>query len=132
MAGSPGGSGRPGRVTVPTPWSRTEAHARAGRDPANGDQDQRAMGDVRIVAGVLDDAGGRRIRLATRDGQRERRLLAARQGDRHRVEEFARQECVECGLRRTGGARARRPAPSQGRLLLSHGLAYSRARDLVT
>ena len=58
MAGSPGGMGRPGRVTVPTPFAGAKVDAAAGRPAAHRGQDQRAVGDVRIVAGVLDDAGG--------------------------------------------------------------------------
>ena len=39
-----------------------EAHACAGRRETDGRDDQRAMGDVRIIARVLDDAGAGEIR----------------------------------------------------------------------
>ena len=72
IAGSPGGTGRPGRVTVPTPspaWKRIPVPGAPGRQR---DADQRAMGHVRIVAGILDDAdyGGarRQPRLSQGEG----------------------------------------------------------------
>ena len=48
-----------------------EAHARAGRRKAHGRDDQRAMGDVGIVARVLDDAGAGEIgaKLVGREGE---------------------------------------------------------------
>ena len=60
MAGSPGGIGRPGRVTVPTPSPARKLTPLPARAAADRGEDQRAMGDVGIVAGVLDHAGGRR------------------------------------------------------------------------
>ena len=57
IAGSPGGSGRPGRVMVPTPaparkltplFGRTEAHRRAHQCP---------VGHVRVVARILQHRG---------------------------------------------------------------------------
>ena len=60
MAGSPGGSGSPGRVTVPTPSPALKLNPAPGRREAHGRDDERAMGDVGVVARVLDDAGARK------------------------------------------------------------------------
>ena len=50
---------RPGRVTVPTPSPARKLTPEPAAPRAHRRDDQRAMGDVRIVAGVLDDAGRR-------------------------------------------------------------------------
>ena len=71
MAGSPGGIGRPGRVTMPTPFAGAEDDAAARHAPAHGREDQGAVGHVGIVAGVLDHAGGRAVRTHAGDRQRE-------------------------------------------------------------
>ena len=60
IAGSPGGTGRPGRVTVPTPSPARKVTPLPGAPRPHRGEDQRAMGHVGIVAGVLDHAGRRR------------------------------------------------------------------------
>ena len=62
IAGSPTASGRPGLVTVPTPGPARKTTPLPGSPRRTVGRDQRAVGDVRVVAGVLDDAGGRRRR----------------------------------------------------------------------
>ena len=68
MAGSPGAICRPARVTVPTPAPATNsmrssfsvsAGATAGLvvQPLHLGDDQHAVRDVRVVAGVLEDGG---------------------------------------------------------------------------
>ena len=61
IAGSPGLSGSPGRVTVPTPSPAFKLNSGAWGREAHGRHDQRAMGDVRVVARVLDNAGAGEI-----------------------------------------------------------------------
>ena len=56
MAGSPTATGRPGLVTVPTPSPALNTMPLPAAQSGPSD-DKRAMGDVGIVAGVLDDAG---------------------------------------------------------------------------
>ncbi len=55
MAGSPGGIGRPGRVTRPTPSPRAKVTPEPALAAPHSGGNQRAVGDVGIVAGVLDD-----------------------------------------------------------------------------
>lgn len=56
IAGSPTASGSPGSVTVPTPGpARNTTPEPHGQQPYGGPH-QGAVGDVRIVAGVLDHA----------------------------------------------------------------------------
>ena len=81
MAGSPGGRGRPARVTVPTPVAGPERHAGSRRAGADGRDHQGAMGHVRIVARILDDAGPRAALAGFGDGKGEGRPRAARKRD---------------------------------------------------
>ena len=90
MAGSPGGTARPGRVTVPTPSPARKHDAAAGRAGAHRRQHERAMGHVGIVARILDDARRRGAVVARREGERKGGALAARQRDLDRVRKFAR------------------------------------------
>ena len=72
------------------------------------------MGDVGIVAGILDDAGlGPAVaqRLA---GKREGRRLPAGQGDLDRIRKSPPSSAVERRLGRGGGAGAGGPAAPQG------------------
>ena len=108
--------------------SRAGAKAHAGAAGAHGRADQSAMGHVRIVAGILDDAGGRGIVVPPRHGQRKTRPLAARQGHRDRIGELAGHQRSEGGLRRRRGAGAGGPTPAQRAFLLGHALPFSPAR----
>ena len=89
IAGSPGGSGRPGRVTVPTPSPGAKGDAAARRAGAHGGEDQRAVGHVGIVAGILDDAGGRGVCVPPRQPPARSRALAARQRHLDRIGKVA-------------------------------------------
>jgi hypothetical protein len=94
------------------PLAGAEMDTGAGRRPGKLGDDQRAMRDVGVVAGVLDDAGTRPAIALFGERQREFRGLAARQTDRNGIGETAGQQCLECGAGRGGGARPRRPAPA--------------------
>ena len=61
IAGSPTSSGRPGRVTVPTPGPARKTHPGARAAAPYGGPHQRAVRDVRVVARVLDHAGRRPV-----------------------------------------------------------------------
>src|SRR5262249_9740088 len=76
-------------------------------------QDEGAMGDIRVVAGVLHDPGhgGARLQLGPRE--REARALALGQNDLDRIREPARQQAGERGLGGGRRAGARRPASAQ-------------------
>ena len=63
-----------------------------GARPRHLGDDRRAMRDVGIVAGILDDAGARAARRQFGERQRKARLLPARQADRHRIGELAGQQ----------------------------------------
>ena len=97
------------------------AHARAGaeRDPGpglavpDGGADQGAVGDVRVVTGVLHHSCLGVVLVELLDREREGRLLPLRQRDPYRVRELAGEQC---GVRRGGGrgrARAGGPAVPQ-------------------
>ena len=82
--------------------------------------DQRAMGDVGIVAGILDHAGARIDRLIWLGGERavgegEARPFAARQSDRHWIGKCARHQRLEGGARGGGRAGAGRPSLAEAR-----------------
>ena len=94
MAGSPGGSGSPGRVTVPTPGAGAKRDARMPARRARTSRDhQRAMGHVGIVARVLDDPGRARNpepcsrQASAKDGRSPRG-----QGHLDRIRKFAGQK----------------------------------------
>ena len=85
------------------------------------------MGDVRIVARVLDDAGAGEI------GQlmgRERKFgpEALRQRDRNRVGERAGQKRFEGRARRAGGAGAGGPPAPQGSIISASDMSAGLAR----
>ena len=105
-----------------------KAHAGAALARAHGRANQGPMGDIRIVAGVLDDAGGRGIVVLPCQGERKARPLAARQGHRDRIGEFAGHQRGEGGLGRRRGAGAGGPTPAQRAFLLGHALPFSPAR----
>ena len=110
---------------------RADTHSGAKDDAAteraepHGRADECAMRYVGIVAGVLDHAGGRRVVIDARHGERKTRPLAARQRHLDRVGKFAGHERGESRLRRRGGASAGGPAPAQGALLFGHAVFFS-------
>ena len=129
MAGSPGGTGSPGRVTMPTPSPARKVMPLPGEALTDGHEDERAMGHVGIVARVLHDAGGRRLGVAAGDRQREGRPLAVRQRDLHRIGERAGQQR---GIGRLGGrgrAGAGGPAAAKRRVVLAHGASVARSAE---
>ena len=107
----------------PDAFARLEAHARALRRETNGRDDQRAMGDVRIVARVLDDARAGETGAEFVGRERELRPQALRQRDRNRIGKLAGQQRFEGGARRPAGAGAGRPAALERRAAfrLGHG-----------
>jgi hypothetical protein len=87
-------------------------------------QDQSAVGDVGIIASVLDHAR-RRAAVVTRGGrERKGRPLPARQGDLYRIGELAREQRGISRLRGGGGARTGGPALAERVGALVHGPRY--------
>ena len=98
-----------------------EAQSGAWAREAHGRHDERAMGDVRIVARVLDDAGAGKIGPKLMGREREFGPQALRQRDRNGVRKGAGQKRFEGRARRAARAGAGRPPAPQGRLLrLAH------------
>ena len=62
MAGSPGGTASPARVTVPTPSPARKLTPLPRATSAHRREHQRAVGDIGIVARILDDSRGGAIR----------------------------------------------------------------------
>ncbi len=123
-----GFAGRNGKAR---PGDRADAlagakrHAGAGRaEPHRGD-DQRAVRDVRIVAGVFDHAGGRAPLIHACQRQRKAGPLAARQGHVDRIGKFAGDQRRERRLRRRRGAGAGGPSAAQWPFLPLHGSSFS-------
>ena len=138
IAGSPGGSGSPSRVTIPDTFAGAEDQARALRREPNRHHDQRAMGHVGIVAGVLDDAGagdvGVRLPARLPGSPARTRASAPSAGRPARDREGAGQQRLEGGAGRAAGAGARRPPAPQWpvRLGLAHWrLSSSRPRPCL-
>ena len=71
IAGSPGGIGRPGRVTVPTPGPALKVTPAPAAPRLTVTLQQRAMRDVGIVAGILHHAGPRKAFAELPFGKRE-------------------------------------------------------------
>jgi len=97
--------------------SGAERHARSRRAVRHARDDQRAMGDVRVVARILDDSCAREVLAKLLEREREARPRAARQGNGDRLGELASQQrligCANGGC----GAGAGRPALAQMRFL---------------
>ena len=94
-----------------------KADARSRRRAAHAGADQRAMGDVRIIARVLHHAGLGIVRAARKIRQGEGDARPARQADLHRIGRLAAgDERGEGRPRRRRGAGARGPAAAQRRL----------------
>ena len=113
IAGSPGGSGRPGRVIVPTPGPARNARPLAGR---------RAETVARISAPwVTSGSSPASLTMAALAhpgperglGQREGGAPAAGQRDLHRIGELGPEQGGKGGLGGGGGAGAGGPAAAQ-------------------
>ena len=103
-----------------------EAQSGAWAREAHGRHDERAMGDVRIVARVLDDAGAGKIGPKLMGRERKFGPEALRQRDRNGVRESASQKRFEGRARRAARAGAGRPPAPEGGFfgsLMSAGLA---------
>ena len=86
------------------------------------------MSDIGIVAGILDNSGGRGVFVLPRQRQGEARALAARQRHFDRIGKVAGDERGKCRLRRRRGAGAGSPAPAQRAILPLHHFPFSPAR----
>ena len=125
MAGSPGGMGRPGRVTVPTPSPARKLTPLPARGAADRGEDQCPVGDVGIVAGILHHAGRRRAVAQRRGGQRESRMLPARQGHLDRIGKLPGQQRLIGRLGGRRGAGAGGPAIAERAVVGCHVPRYS-------
>ncbi len=107
---------------------RPEHDALPCRRGTHGRHDQRAVGHVRIVARVLDDAGARAVARAFMQRQREGRARAAGKPDLDRVRERAGDPARVGRLGGGGGAGSGGPAAAQlaGRSQVVHAGSYSR------
>ena len=126
--------GLAGRNRKSRPRHRADAlagakrYAGARRAKPHRRDDERAVRHVRIVAGVLDHAGGRRPAVPARHRQREAWPLAARQCHLDRIGKFAGDQRGKRRLRRRGGAGAGGPSPAQWPFLPLHAASFSPAR----
>lgn len=92
-----------------------ELDAAAGCAKTHRRDDQRAMGDIGVIAGVLDDAGAGEAIAAFLHRQRKGRARAAGQQHRHRIGKFAGQQRTVGGAGCRGRAGAGGPAAAQVR-----------------
>ena len=114
---------------------RHHAHTRTGAEndtaaggaETDGRADQRAVGHVRVVARVLDDAGRGGVAVARRFRQGKTGAEPARQRYLHRIEELAGDKRGKGRLGRRRRAGAGGPPPAQ-RLLRFHAERYSGTR----
>ena len=97
------------------PLAGAKPHARPRLRPGHLGDDQRAMGHIGVVPGILDDAGAGQPLAQFGERQRKARRLAARQPDRHRIGKAPGQQPGKGGARRRRGAGAGRPAAPQRR-----------------
>ena len=103
MAGSPGGTGKARPRDRADALARAEDDAASRRAAAHRGEDQRAMGHVGIVAGVLDHPGRRRAVRLRGGGKREGGVAAPGQGHLDRIGKRAGQQRR---VRRLGGRRS--------------------------
>ncbi len=125
IAGSPGGMGRPGRVTVPTPSPARKVTPLPGAPRRT----------VARISAPWVTSGSSPASLTTPavaapspgrcGGQGEGRALAARQGHLHRIGKFAGQQRRIGGLGGGGGAGAGGPAIAEGGVFGGHAPRYS-------
>ena len=98
------------------------AHAGTGLEPASeagmivpdSGHDQRTVGDIGIVACVLDDCGGSPAVTQFLASEGEGRGLAFRQGNADRIGKRPREQCRVGGFGRSSRAGTSGPATSQG------------------
>ena len=111
IAGSPTARPRPGRVTMPTPSPAPEHDAGVRRRGPHPGFDQRAVGHVGVVAGILAHGSAPVAPVALGENQREGGRLATRQRDRDWIGEAPGDQRGVGGPRRSRGAGAGGPAP---------------------
>ena len=116
------GQSRPGHRADAVPGP--EFDAAAGRRQGDGGDNLGAVGDVRVVAGVLDDPGGGRFPAEGGPGEGEFGGLAAGQDDADRVRKASCQQGFIGAGGGGGGAGPRRPSLAQRFFagLSGHGL----------
>ena len=100
------------------PRAGAKPHARSRLTPGQLGDDQRAMRHIRIVPGILDDAGAGEPVAQFGERQGKARRLAARQADRHRIGKPSGQQRGKGGARRRRGAGPGSPAAPQLRCLI--------------
>ncbi|VTQ42707.1 Uncharacterised protein [Pseudomonas aeruginosa] len=105
------------------PGAGMEAHARLGAQAHPGEH-QGAMGDVGIVAGILEGAGFRAVFPGAAEFQAHQHLLALGQDDLHRVADRAAQQQARRRQAGGGGATAGGVAAAQRRGLLGGFLTH--------
>ena len=119
IAGSPTASGRPGRVTVPTPSPARKRMPRPGAAQASSATiSAPCVTSGSSPASLTMPARARAVRLLG-ERQRKARRLPAGQADRDRIGKTAGQQRRERGARRGGRAGPGRPAAPQRRRLIA-------------
>jgi hypothetical protein len=112
-------------VTVPTPSPALKVMPLPARAAPHGALDQRAMGDIRVIAGILDDPGSRKSLAGFFDGEREGRRLPAGQSHLDRIGEFSGKESKTSRLARRRRTGSRGPATTKVLAIHFHGRFYS-------
>ena len=123
--GLAGRNGKAGPRDHAHAFAGTKAHAASGRGAPNGGEDQRAVGDVGVVAGVLDHACRRRAIAHRCGGEREGRMLAPRQGHLDRIGKLPGQKRLIGRLGGRGGAGSGGPAIAERAVFRCHAPRYS-------
>ena len=103
-------------MTVPTPSPAAKLTPAPGAEELTRAINQRAVGHVGIVAGVLDDSGAAKAVALFLQGERKGGRLAAGQADRNRIGKVAADQRGIGGARRRRRAGAGGPAAPQGGL----------------
>ncbi len=107
-----------------------EGNAGTGRVGTDRGAHEAAMGDVGVVAGVLDDRGHGKVSGQLTLGQREGGAAAAGQADGDRIGEAQPGQCAECRLDGGRGAGTGGPAAAQlTRRAPRPSLAIARSRS---
>src|SRR5262249_41082228 len=110
-----------------------KANARSWIRPRYVGDDKRAMRNVGVVAGVLDDAGATTAFAQFGEPQREGRRCTARQADRDRVGESAGQQRGKGRARGSSRTGAGRPAAAQrSDLLPCHMPILAKPAEMTT
>ena len=106
-------------------FAGTEADAASRRGAADRGEDQCPVGDIRVVAGILHHAGRRPAVAKRRGGERESRMLPARQCHLDRIGKLPGQQRLIGRLGGSGGAGAGGPAITERSICGCHAPRYS-------